>query len=129
MTSEFRGRIQAGWDPNANVGDVFSPIRGYDDDWAARKGITLSASWYKPILKIRDALWTPNIYFGDLSMGLFYDQAIPWNEPLAEVRSSVGAELLLELQAAYMFSLDLGLRASFPDQGEPRLDLILGTDF
>lgn len=127
--SELRARIQAGWDPDANVDEVFQPIRGWDDDWTARKGIILSASWYKPILKIREALWTPNIYFGDLSVGMFYDRAIPWDEPAAETRSSMGAELVLELNAAYMFAMDLGLRVSFPEGGDSRLDVMLGTDF
>jgi hypothetical protein len=129
LGSELRTRIQTAWDPDANADEVFSPIRGHDDDWTATKGITVSVSWYKPILRIRDALWTPNIYVGDLSLGLFYDTAIPWKEALAEVRSSMGGELVLELNAAYMFAIDLGLRVSYTDKKETRLDVMLGTDF
>jgi len=127
--SELRSRVQVAWDPDAPLDEVFSGIRGYDSDWLQTKGVTVQNSLYTPLIKIREGIWNPNIYLEDISAGLFFDTAVPSNRDETQIRWSTGAELIAELHAGYMFSLDLGVRLSYNKDGLILPSLILGTEF
>ncbi|MCB5269097.1 MAG: hypothetical protein LHW43_03220, partial [Candidatus Cloacimonetes bacterium] len=75
--SELNSTLNLAYDPDAAPDDAFYPLRGYDHELAANKGATLRNSLYFPMLKIREGLWTPQLYLEDINLGLFYDMAIP----------------------------------------------------
>jgi hypothetical protein len=94
---------QAIHDPD-NPDDVFTKIRGYDDELKAREGKMFTAEYSRPLLKIRKGLWNPSFYLGDLTGTIFDDQAIPES---GERQESWGLELHLETKYAYNYlSLD-----------------------
>lgn len=129
LNSEIRTNLMAAWDPDADTDEVFGNIRGYDTKWLQNKGINIRNSWYKPILKIREGLWNPNVYLEDISVGLFYDASIPWDKSSNDWRSSTGLELVAELHAGYVFRSDLGVRFSYNRDKEFKVGLILGVDY
>ena len=127
--SELRSRVHVAWDPEANIDEVFSTIRGYDQTWEQTKGVVWQNSLYTPLIKIREGIWNPNIYLEDIAAGLFFDASIPSNRDEAQTRWAYGAELIAELYAGYMFSLDLGFRLSYNKDKLLLPSLILGTEF
>lgn len=126
LSTELRSSVFAAYDPEANKDEVFPAMRGYDSDWLLRSGALVRNTWYAPILKVRNGIWTPNIYLEDINLGLFYDFANPWNQKDGLSRYSYGAELIAELFAGYNFGLNLGVRYSVNKDQESMLSLILG---
>jgi hypothetical protein len=129
LSSEFKGQAVIAKDPDADSDEVFGSIRGYDKKFKVREGSTLQASIYKPILKIREGLWSPQIYLEDVDLGVFYDYAVPFDAKDIAVESSYGAELLLELGLAYSYRLNAGVRYSQNRDKDSMFELILGTLF
>lgn len=128
-SSELRSRVHLAWDPDADPDEVFSNIRGYDSDWLQTKGAVWQNSIYTPLIRIREGIWNPNIYLEDIAAGLFFDASIPSNRDESLTRWSAGMELIAELNAGYMFSLDLGFRLSYNKDKQITPSLILGTEF
>ncbi|MCB5229140.1 MAG: hypothetical protein LHW44_03590 [Candidatus Cloacimonetes bacterium] len=128
---EFRSNIQFAWDPSAGADEVFSSIRGYGNDnkWQYNKGVSLQNTIYTPLIRIRDGIWTPNLYLEDIIVGVFFDVAIPGMKDHSDMRWSAGAELIAELYAAYSYNLSLGLRVSYNKNKDIVPALLIGTDF
>jgi hypothetical protein len=129
LNSEIRSSLLAAWDPDADAGDVFGSIRGYDTNWQPTRGISIRNSIYKPILKIREGLWNPNVYLEDISLGLFYDASIPWDRQNEDWRSSTGLEIVAELHAGYVFRSDMGIRFSYNQDKEFKIGMIFGLNY
>lgn len=129
INAEIRSNLMVAWDPDADLDEVFGNIRGYDKRWMQNKGLNISNSIYKPILKIRDGLWNPNLYLEDISVGLFYDASIPWQKSSNDWRSSLGLELIAELYAGYVFSSDIGIRFSYNRDQDFKVGLIMGVSY
>jgi hypothetical protein len=118
--------LNLAYDPDAAPDDAFYPLRGYDHELAANKGATLRNSLYFPMLKIREGLWTPQLYLEDINLGLFYDMAIPQEDNKALEQYSYGVELIAEIGAFFMGMTSAGLRLSKTKEGDTAVDLILG---
>jgi hypothetical protein len=129
LHSEIKAMALFANDPDADSDEVFGRIRGYDKDFEVNQGAVIQTSWYKPLLKIRQGLWAPQIYLEDISGGLFYDLALTERKDIAS-QHAYGAELIAELGVAYNYALNLGVRYGFnveKDQGQ--VDIIFGTLF
>ncbi len=90
-----------------NPDDVFTEIRGYDEELIAKKGMIYTLEFSKPILKIRKGLWNPNVYFEDVIITFFGDEAVP---ETGVKQSSRGIELHFETKLMYFAPLDWGYR-------------------
>lgn len=109
-------------DPD-NPDEVFTEIRGYDDELTAKKGMIYTLEFSKPIFQIRKGCWNPNFYLEDVILTLFGDQAVP-NEGIKQ--SSWGMELHCETRLVYDYlPLDLGYRFVRNDSGENIHELFL----
>ncbi len=128
LASELRSKVHLAFDPDAKKDEVFSTIRGYTTKWKYNKGLTVATTWYKPIIKVREGLWNPNVYLEDINLGLFYDAAFPGIRDQSDFRSAFGVELIAELFAGYMFGINLGVRFSYNKEGKFLTSLVLGTD-
>ncbi len=110
LCSELKVAANIADDRKADNDEVFGTIRGYDESFETNRGAIIQASIYKPIIKIREGLWNPQIYAEDVHLGLFCDAAIPnpMNEALRQ--SSTGLEILTEVSMAYYLKMSLGIR-------------------
>jgi hypothetical protein len=123
--SEIRLAAEYINDPDNPNDDLFDEIRGYDDALTAREGKLFTVEYSRPLFKIRNGLWNPNIYFEDVIGTLFNDHAIPEN---GERQSSWGLELHMETKLVYSFiPLDWGCRFVRNDQGENKYELFFKT--
>lgn len=129
LHSELKAVAQFANDPDAEDDEVFGRIRGYDKNFYSNQGAVFQASIYKPLLRIRQGIWAPQIYLEDISAGVFYDLALTERKNVTS-QHAYGAELLAELGVAYNYALNLGVRYGFnveKDQGQ--VDIIFGTLF
>jgi len=129
LSSEFKGIVFTASDPDADLDEVFGTIRGYDKDFKVNKGTVIQTTVYKPILKIRDGIWSPQIYLEDINLGLFYDTAVPAHKNDIDKQYSYGAELLAELGLAYNYRINVGVRYSYNAEKENRIELIMNSLF
>ena len=116
------------------TGTVFPTLRGYSDGLPGRQGLALSEDYSVPLFQIRDGLWNPSVYFQDLVLDLFSDQAF---DNQGGSQWAYGAEIHLETKFfnTYTgFSENLGVRFSRNQSGENRVeaffnvyDWLLGT--
>ncbi len=127
--SELRSTINLAYDPDADYDDVFYPLRGYKDELPANEGLSIRNTWYHPIYKIREGMWSPQIYLEDISAGLFYDAAFPRLNSDRDYQSSYGLELIAEVGAAFYGMANVGVRAGYDRAGESFIEMILGTNF
>ncbi len=86
-----------------NSDTVFPTLRGYSDALAGHEGAAFSADYSIPFLFIHGGLWNPSVYFQDLVLDLFSDQAF---DDQGGTQWSYGAELHLETK---LTSADTGL--------------------
>ena len=101
-----------------NLDTVFPTIRGYSDALAGHNGAAFSADYSIPLIFIRDGLWNPGVYFQDLVLDVFSDQAF---DDRGGTQWSYGAELHLETKltsADTGLPNDLGVRFSLNQEGE-----------
>ncbi len=129
LSSEFKGMATVSKDPDAALDEVFGSLRSYGKKYVSNQGAVLQASIYKPVIKIREGLWSPQIYLDDISLGAFFDYAFSFDENDYNPEYSYGGELLLELGLAYSYGLNLGLRYGLNRDKEARLEFIMGTLF
>lgn len=113
-------------DDPQNPDSVFDEIRGYDDELKAGKGEFYSFEYSHPLWKIRKGFWNPNIFFEDLTMTLFNDQAIPESGLKQE---SWGLELHLETRASFMLALDWGCRYVRNDNDDTKVEIFVKDVF
>lgn len=133
-SSEIRGKLSAAWDPDADSLEVFPPLRGYGNSISQNTGIRCGLSWYAPVFKVRNGFWNPNLYLGDINLGLFMDYSRgrffdPSSGAILADNDlySWGAELITEISAGYLLSFNAGIRLAFrKDSSKPSLELILG---
>lgn len=124
--SELNSTLNLAYDPDADPDDAFYPLRGYEHEMATNKGATLRNSLYFPLFKIREGLWTPQIYLEDIYFGLFYDMSIPQENNKLFEQYSYGLEMIAEIGAAFMGMSSAGLRLSKTKEGNIAVDVILG---
>ncbi|MFO7659301.1 MAG: hypothetical protein R6V77_00125, partial [Candidatus Cloacimonadaceae bacterium] len=129
LSSEIKALAQLANDPDADLTEVFGALRGYDTDFDYNRGAMIQASWYKPVLKIRQGIWAPQVYVEDVNLGIFYDTALPFDPDDIEFQASYGAEILAELGVAYNYRLNLGVRFSQNRAKENMIEFIMGTIF
>ena len=113
---------------------VFPTLRGYSGALSGTQGLALSEDYSVPLFQIRDGLWNPSLYFQDLVLDLFSDQAF---DNLGGSQWAYGAALHLETKFFNTYTgypEDLGVRVSHNDSGENRVegffdvyDWVLGT--
>jgi len=113
FNSELKTTAQIADDKAANEDEVFGSIRGYDYAFETNQGAVFQANWYKPIIKIREGLWNPQIYLEDVNLGFFCDAAAPFPQNEALRQTSGGLEIITELGLAYNLRLNFGVRFSF----------------
>lgn len=134
LTTEIRANLAAAWDPSADSNEVFPGMRGWGGSIPQNTGIRGGLTWYAPVLKVRNGIWNPNLYLGDVNLGLFFDYnrgrwlAGPSGATMADNDLySWGAELIAEISAGYLLSFNAGLRLAFcKGSSKPVLELILG---
>lgn len=126
---QLLARLHYANDPDAETDEVFSTIRGYDRRWDQKQGFNLATSLNFPLLRIRDGLWTPQVYLEDIFGGVFFDASIPQLDDESKLRYATGLELISELYLASVIRLGLGFRFSVNKEGDWLPGLILGTDF
>lgn len=129
LTSEIKTSALFANDPDADNTEVFGSIRGYNEKFTSNRGALIQTSWYKPLFKIREGIWSPQIYLEDIHLGLFYDTAIPSDKNEGRTTYGYGVELLAEIGLAYNFMLNAGVRFSRNDLQEDRIEVILNTLF
>lgn len=127
--SELRSTVNLAYDPDADFDDVFYPLRGYKDELPANEGLSIRNTWYHPIYKIREGMWSPQIYLEDVSAGLFYDAAFPRENTETAYQYSYGAELIAEVGAAFYGMANVGVRAGYDKDKNSFIEMILGTNF
>ena len=127
--TELRSQLHLAYDPDADPDEVFSPIRGYDDDWQQSSGLIFRNSIYTRLAEVRKAIWTPLAYMNDVYGGVFADASLPWDGDMDETRLSGGVELVGEFTFFSQLALDLGLRLATNKDGELVPGIILGTSF
>jgi hypothetical protein len=125
LSSELRLNGLAAYDPDAPKDEVFPTLPGYKADWLQNRGATVVGTLYKPVIKVREGIWNPNLYLEDINLGLFAGAAVPWDRDDADTRYAYGAELVAELSAAFMLSLNLGVRFSINRDGDRLWTLIV----
>jgi hypothetical protein len=125
LSSELRLNGMAAYDPDAPKDEVFPNLPGYKADWLQNRGATVVGTLYKPVIKVREGIWNPNLYLEDINLGLFAGAAVPWDRDDTDTRYAYGAELVAELSAAFMLSLNLGVRYSINRDGDPLWTLIV----
>lgn len=125
INSELNSTLNIAYDPDADFDEVFYPIRGYDKELYANKGITLRNTLYKPLLKIRQGTWNPQIYLEDINLGFFYDMAMPQTKAAYIKQYSYGIELIAEIGLAFMDFTNVGFRYSTNKESERTLSLIM----
>ena len=128
-STELRTELMVAYDPDANKDEVFSTTRGYDSRWRTNQGLTACFSIYKPLLQVRNAIWTPQVYMEDICGGLIFDAALPYGDGQDELRYASGVELIGEFVFASRASIDLGLRYTINKDSKGSFGLILGTGF
>jgi hypothetical protein len=128
LGSELNSIINLAYDPDAAYDDVFYPLRGYDQELSANKGITIRNTLYRPIFKIREGLWNPQIFLEDINMGLFYDLALKDGSEEPE-EFSYGLELIGEFGLMFMGNANAGLRIGKTKAGDQFATVFLGTEF
>ncbi len=104
------------YDPDS-PNPVFPKIRGYREALDTRFGATLSFDYSSPLLRIRDGLWNPSIYFEDLCGNFFIDGAFSFQ---GQWQLSTGIEFHIEtriLNAMSSLPIDLGIRLVFNKDG------------
>jgi hypothetical protein len=129
INAELNSILNLGYDPDAPSDEVFYPIRGYDGELLANKGLTLRNTVYFPLLKIRSGVWNPQMYVEDVHLGFFYDLAKPEENLSYLEHYSYGAGLIGEFGLAFMGTMNAGVRAGKTKEGKNFAELILGMDF
>ncbi len=112
-------------DPD-NPDTLFTEIRGYDKELDAKKGVIYTLEYSKPIWRIRNGLWNPNVYFEDVVLTLFGDAAVP---EIGENQSSYGVEFHFETKLLYFTPLDWGYRFVRNNSDENTHEVFLKTMF
>jgi hypothetical protein len=128
LGSELNSIINLAYDPDAAYDDVFYPLRGYDQELSANKGITIRNTLYRPIFRIREGLWNPQIFLEDINLGLFYDLALKDGSEEPE-EFSYGLELIGEFGLMFMGNANAGLRIGKTKAGDQFATVFLGTEF
>lgn len=124
--AELNSTINAAYDPDASSDDVFYPLRGYKDELADNSGFTVRNTLYRPIYKVREGIWTPQIYLEDISAGLFFDAAFRKDNYKQPEQYSYGIELIAEIGAAFRGMMNAGLRVGYDKDGNAFIGMILG---
>lgn len=126
-SSELRSTLNFAIDPDADTDEVFYPLRGYKKELANNRGITLRNSLYRPILKIRNGLWNPQLYLEDINLGLFFDAAHDELKQDTGIKQySYGVELIAELFTAFNAQMQIGIQAGITKEKEQFIGLIFG---
>ncbi|HOD18534.1 MAG TPA: hypothetical protein PLF50_06525 [Candidatus Cloacimonadota bacterium] len=129
FSSELKGLAYVADDKKADKDEVFGNLRCYDKDFNVNSGAMLQTSIYRPIFRIREGLWVPQIYVEDIDLGLFYDWAQPFTDEDYK-QHSFGAEVLTELGLAFNYRLDLGVRFGYNQEKKAgKAEFILGALF
>ncbi len=81
---------------------------------------------YRPIYKVREGIWTPQIYLEDISAGLFFDAAFRKDNYKQPEQYSYGIELIAEIGAAFRGMMNAGLRVGYDKEGNAFIGMILG---
>lgn len=124
--SELRFKTVYINDPD-NPDILFAPIRGYTDELNSKEGIIYNLEYSRPLLKLRNGLWYPNVYFEDIIGTAFFDQAVP-EEGAAQW--SWGVELHLETKTLYnILPLDWGYRYVRNREDKTKHELFLNINF
>ena len=129
VSSEIRVLAQLADDAKADSTEVFGSLRGYDSDFDVNRGALIRATWYKPVFKIREGIWSPQVYLEDVNLGLFYDLALPFTQDDAQKQYSYGVEVLAELGLAYNFMLNAGVRFSRNREDKYKVDFLISSLF
>lgn len=124
--AQINSTINAAYDPDANYDEVFYPIRGYKDELKSNSGFTVRNTIYRPIYKVREGIWTPQIYLEDISAGLFFDAAFRKDNYKEPDHYSYGLELIAEIGAAFSGMLNAGARFGYDKDGNMFVGMILG---
>jgi len=129
FSSELKAAAFVADDPDADSTEVFGKLRGCADSFETNRGGTFQVSWYKPLFRIREGIWSPQIYLEDVSLGLFYDTALPFRDSDADKMHAYGVELIAELGLAYNFMFNTGVRFSRNGDDQNRVDFLISTLF
>ncbi len=127
--SELNSTVNMAYDPDAPTDEVFYPLRGYNDELPSNQGVTIRNTLYHPLLKIREGIWSPQIYLEDISAGVFFDAALPRYNTEAAAQYSYGAELIAEVGAAFYGMMNIGVRAGYDRDGNSFIDMMVGMGF
>ncbi len=129
FSSELKASVFTADDEDADIDEVFGKIRGYKKAIKTNKGAVIQASWYKPIFKIKEGLWNPQIYAEDVNLGLFCDAALPYPNDEAIRQTSYGLEIIAELGFAYYVRLNTGIRFSNNIKDNMQVQFFIDTLF
>lgn len=129
LSSELKATAFIANDTGADLTEVFGSIRGYDHEFKSNQGAVFQANIYKPLIKIRDGIWNPQIYMEDVCLGLYYDAAIPYKGDWTPAQSSQGVEVLTELGLAFNLRLSLGIRYSYNKEKVTTSEVFVNTLF
>jgi len=129
LTSELRSQVLMAVDAKAERDEVFGRLKGYTTDFSANQGATLQASWYKPILRVREGLWNPQIYMEDISAGVFGAAGLPLEEFERDAQLAGGVELIAEMGTLFMAKTYCGIRCSLNRDGKGLVQLVVNTDY
>lgn len=125
-SNELRSTLNFAIDPDADSDEVFYPLRGYEHELPANQGLSIRSSLYRPILKIRNGLWNPQLYVEDINLGFFFDAAHDELKQNTEIKQySYGVELIAELFTAFNAQLNIGVQFGITKEKEQFIGLIL----
>jgi len=113
------------YDPD-NTSTVFRKIRGYDEEIGEKIGGMFTLEYSRPVVKVRNGLWNPSLFFEDIIAKVFFDSAVP---DRGSCQYSTGLELHLETRVFIGLASDIGVRYSINRDRERRLDIFYMLPF
>lgn len=116
-SSELQSNLHLASDPDADLNEVFIPLRGYKTDIMANQGIRASMDYRRLAFKVREGLWNPNVYVEDISAGIFADAFVPFDKS-ADAKYAFGMEMMVELSTMFWVNTVLGFRVAVNKEQE-----------
>ena len=80
-----------------------------------------SIEHWTPLLKIRQAIWNPSLYIGDLNLRLFAEAQVSDKK----LGFEVGVDFLIETRFLFRLYATLGVRISLDEGFRPAIKLVL----
>jgi len=125
LGGELRVVAKGIYDPD-NTSTVFRKIRGYDEELGAKMGGTFTLEYSRPVVKVRNGLWNPSLFFEDIIARVFFDSAVP---DRGEYQYSAGLELHMESKVFIGLAIDVGVRFSINRDKDRRIDIFYTLPF